>query len=443
MQRPTAGHGLSRRSFLRGGAHTGAAVALTLFGQAVAAPPARAAGGADAFGPLQAPDENGLMLPPGFSSRVVAVTGTPVGTSAYTWHPWPDGGATFATPDGGWVYVSNSEVGSGGAGAIRFSAEGAIVDAYSILTGTSQNCAGGPTPWGAWLSCEETDGGRVYECTPLVPGSSGLVRPALGVFRHEAAAVDPASGQVYLTEDKSNGRLYRFTPDQEADLSSGTLEVAEILDPGGLGPIVPGERRPVRWLPLPNAAPAGGGVQSASHLPVEERATRFQVPASTAFARGEGCWFAEGFVYFATTSDSRVWRLDADYDEIEILYDPTTSPDPALGDADGVFAAPGGDVYVAEDQDDLQIVALTAAGQVKPFVQIDTTSDTEVTGVALSPDGRRLYFSSQRDPGTTFEVSGPFLARGPALPFAGLPGRGLLALALVAAAAWRLRSPAD
>ncbi len=254
--------------------------------------------------------------------------------------------------------------------------------------------------------------------------------------------MDADTRQLYLTEDKSDGRLYRFTPDQYADLSSGALEVAEILDPDQMGDIVPGQRRAVRWLSLPNAEPAGGGVQNANHLPVEERATRFQVPGSTAFQRGEGCWFADGFVYFATTTDSRVWRLDAAYDEIEILYDPTTSADPELGDADGVFAAPGGDVYVAEDRGDLQIVALTAAGQVQPFVQIDTSANTEVTGVALSPDGQRLYFSSQRSPGTTFEVTGPFLARVPAVPLAGLPGRGLLALALLAGAAWRLRSRA-
>ncbi len=112
--------GLSRRGFLRGGAQTGAAVALSLFGQAVAAPPANALGGADAFGPLQPADGNGLRLPPGFSSRVVAVTGLAVGTTTHSWHPEPDGGATFSAPDGGWVYVSNSEVASGGVGAIRF-----------------------------------------------------------------------------------------------------------------------------------------------------------------------------------------------------------------------------------------------------------------------------------------------------------------------------------
>ena len=100
------------------------------------------------LGPLQAPDENGLRLPEGFTSRVIARARTPVGNTMHLWHAFPDGGAVFTTADGGWVYVSNSEVPfeRGGVGAIRFSESGEIVDAYSILTGTSTNCAGGAMP---------------------------------------------------------------------------------------------------------------------------------------------------------------------------------------------------------------------------------------------------------------------------------------------------------
>ncbi len=108
-------------------------------------------GGIANVGPLGVPNENGLRFPLGCSSRVVARSSeTPVPGSNYPWLSAPDGGATFSAPDSGWIYVSNSEMGSntGGVGALRFDANGNLIDAYSILQGTNRNCAGGPTPWG-------------------------------------------------------------------------------------------------------------------------------------------------------------------------------------------------------------------------------------------------------------------------------------------------------
>ncbi len=98
------------------------------------------------YGALGSPDANGLRLPAGFTSRLIATTGTTVPGTSYTWHIAPDGGACFPAPDGGWVYVSNCEWAPGGAGMVRFAADGTIVDGRSILTGTLANCAGGPTP---------------------------------------------------------------------------------------------------------------------------------------------------------------------------------------------------------------------------------------------------------------------------------------------------------
>lgn len=138
---------MDRRSFLRS---TAIAAGVTALGPAFwrNAYAATALPGAGPYGGLRPVDANGVMLPAGFTSRVLAVTGQVVVGTSYLWHAAPDGGAVFPQDDGGWVYTSNSEVPFvGGAGALRFGPDGEVVDAYRLLTGTSLNCAGGPTPW--------------------------------------------------------------------------------------------------------------------------------------------------------------------------------------------------------------------------------------------------------------------------------------------------------
>ncbi|OEJ38975.1 translocation protein TolB [Streptomyces agglomeratus] len=384
---------MERRSFLRG-AVIGTSVAAfggSLWRGAAYADPAQP--GAGPYGGLGSADANGIRLPSGFSSRVIARSGQKVGSTAYTWHNAPDGGACYA--DGtGWIYVSNSEISpSGGAGAVRFSSTGAITGAYRILSSTRQNCAGGKTPWNTWLSCEEVDRGYVYETDPW--GVKAAVRrDAMGRFKHEAAAADPVRRTIYLTEDVTDGCFYRFTPTTWGDLSSGRLEVLKMGS---------GTSGPVTWATVPD--PSGA------------TATRNQVSGAKRFNGGEGCYYADDVCYFTTKGDNRVWQYNAAAQTIELAYDDSlVSGTAPLTGVDNVTGTASGDLFVAEDGGTMEICVITPDDVVAPFLRIDGQSGSEICGPAFSPDGRRLYFSSQRGTsgsssgGITYEVTGPFRA---------------------------------
>ncbi|OLF15447.1 alkaline phosphatase PhoX [Actinophytocola xanthii] len=382
---------MKRRNFLRAAViGTGVtAFGNTLTPSAMAAP---AQNGPSPYGPLLAADANGVALPAGFTSRIVARSGQPVGPTTYRWHNAPDGGAVFA--DGtGWIYVSNSEINpGGGASAIRFDAAGAITDAYRILSNTRQNCAGGAMPWSTWLSCEEVTGGFVYETNPW--GGSSVQRPAMGRFVHEAAAADPVRQVVYMTEDTSNGCFYRFVPSSWGDLSAGTLQVLVA------GTATSGS---FTWATVPD--PDG------SPTP-----TRDQVSGAKRFNGGEGLHYANDTAWFTTKGDNRVWQLNLLNDTYELAYDDSlVSPgSPPLTGVDNVTGSSAGDLYIAEDGGNMEICVITPDDIVAPFLRLSGHSGSEITGPAFTPAGNRLYFSSQRGTsgsssgGITFEVTGPF-----------------------------------
>ena len=348
------------------------------------------------IGLLETANADGLRLPAGFTARIVAVSGEMVSGTSYAWHTFPDGGVCFPLPDGGWVYTSNSEFPlRGGVGALRFDRDGMLVSAARILDGTSVNCAGGGTPWGSWLSCEEVPRGRVWETDPLGI-QAPQARPALGLFKHEAVCVDASANQLYLTEDEPTGCFYRFTPTMltsagHADLRAGRLEVASVTEEGA-----------VSWHEVPDPQFAGS------------LALRDQVEAATHFRGGEGIWFHEGVVYFSTKGDNHIRALDVATQRITVLYDAATSPNPILRGVDNLTVTCCGDVLVAEDGGDMQIVAILPDGTLRPIMQIEGQDGSEIAGPAFDPSGTRLYFSSQRGGmrglGITYVLEGPFHA---------------------------------
>ena len=382
---------MNRRAFLR---RAGLAVALGLvtgssgWRRALAAIPGQT--GPGPYGPLLPPDANGIMLPAGFSSRVVARANEAVGPHGYVWPVYPDGGATFRARDG-WIYTTNSEwfaPTGGGVSALRFDRRGTVIDAYSICTGTVINCAGGATPWGTWLTCEEHPGGRVWECDPLGIAPP-VVHNALGTFQHEAVAVDTHRRQLYVTEDVPDGRFYRFTPYVWRRLAiGGVLEVAVVAVDGS-----------VTWQVVPEPNPTDVSVNP----------TRHQVAESTVFRGGEGIAYRRGHIYFTTKGDNRVWDYDVRRQLLVVFYDRALDPGLTLGGVDNVTVARSGDLVVAEDGDNLELVLLSPGGIVSPFARLTGQAGSEWTGPAFAP-GNRLYANSQRGggPGITYEITGPF-----------------------------------
>ena len=242
----------------------------------------------------------------------------------------------------------------------------------------------------------------MWECDPngVEPA---VVRPALGVFKHEAACVDRQTGFVYLTEDLADGGFYRFKPRRRGDLSEGVLQIATV-----------GSSGLVDWIRVPD--PEGGSANP----------TRRQVAGSTEFRRGEGIWFDSGIVYVATTADSKIQAYDTRSRRLRLVYDAARLEQPPLTDVDNITVARSGDLFVCEDDGgddpfDIGIITRRPNRRVARFLKVTndgpfqhggggSEASSELAGVVFNPTGNRLYFASQRAnvTGVVFEVRGPF-----------------------------------
>ncbi|MFV2121784.1 alkaline phosphatase PhoX, partial [Streptomyces sp. Act-28] len=327
----------------------------------------------------------------------------------------------------------------GGCTVLTLDGSGDVLDERVALAGTAVNCAGGPTPWHTWLTCEETedragtggyaeDHGFVFEVDPVDPRRSGAVPlTALGRFPHEAVAVDPRSGVVYETEDafeRPFGLFYRFLPDRPLGgpgslRAGGALEAMRVPDVPDLSAV----REPgtsfggVEWVPVPDSL--------ARRTPI--RLQDFGPRGVTHAQKLEGCYWGGRSVYFvssyarasqgsAADHHGQVWRYDPHRGRLTlvVVFGPDSDPRLPGESPDNICLAPGGGLMVCEDGNGAQhVYGLTRHGEVYAMArnaQASAPGGTgwgEFAGVTFSPDGRTMYLNCYA-PGTTFAVTGPW-----------------------------------
>jgi secreted PhoX family phosphatase len=483
---------ISRRHFLQRGVafslgFGGLSALMGRHGHSVAAalavhPPSGAFAG---YGDVVPDPARMLDLPKGFTYRVISRQGEKMADGLVV-PGRPDAMAAFPGPNGTTVIVCNHETEStwldhspfgrdnsllgtfdkaklfdagqgkypslGGTTNIVYDPKSGVVHRqFLTLAGTNRNCAGGPTPWGTWLSCEEDatakgdgeaeqDHGWIFEVRPKAQPFLEDPRPikAMGRFMHEAIAIDPRTGIVYLSEDRKDGLLYRFIPSQRAedfgDLHrGGRLQTLVIKDRkscdtsnhDGSPAIERGVRLACEWIDL-----------DETHAPKDDLRKRGFAAGAAMFARGEGMWWGEplehdgnalpGRVYFAATTGGRakkgqLWRYipsahegtTAEADSpgmLELFVEPNDGK--VIENADNITVAPWGDLFVAEDAATEEVDPSNRLLRVRPDGSVSTfarnvRSDSELAGVCFSPDGETMFVNIQLD-GLTLAIQGPW-----------------------------------
>jgi secreted PhoX family phosphatase len=403
-------------------------------------------GAATGYGPLsEVKDETTglplLLLPNGFRYISFGWTGDPLASGL----PTPgahDGMAAFWAPKGRTRLVRNHERGAGspfsvaaydlgaagGTTTLEFDTRhGKWIEAVESLSGTLRNCAGGPTTWGTWLTCEETTQftsvphGYVFEVPADGMGNPVPIRD-MGRFSHEAVALDPKTGYVYETEDAGGSSgFYRFIPNDVDDLhQGGTLSMLKVVgvDQAALGASYQaGTTFDVEWVPIatPDSAdPAMPG----NFVWLQGRAL-----GAATFARLEGCWYGnEDSIYVVSTSggigQGQIWEYKPRKEKIVLLFE---SPGAAVLNApDNICVSPRGGLALCEDGNGAEYVhCLTTEGEIFQFAKnnvklngerngfVGDFSGSEFAGATFSPDGR-WFFVNVQSPGITFAITGPW-----------------------------------
>ncbi len=418
------------------------------------------------FGPLLDDPKGVFKLPKGFSYSSFSTRGERMDDGFFV--PGAhDGMAAFPGPNGKTILVRNHEMSPdrgefgpfvhqdalyekakpylydashgtpycpGGTTTLIYNTKTQSLEQHSLsLSGTLRNCSGGPTPWGSWITCEETiagkgdrfeqDHGYCFE----VPASSemgltpGVALKAMGRFNHEAVAVDPKSGIVYLTEDRPDGLLYRFIPKTPGKMiDGGKLQALAVKDSSGLdtrnwddAAMPLGQPIDTVWLDLEE-------VES----PDDDLRYRGYNAGAARFARGEGMSFGNGVAYFACTNGGpKRFGQIFKYQPSEYEGTPREAESPGrlelfiesqksqlLKSCDNLAVAPWGDVIVCEDDGESSaLVGITPEGGIYHLGHI--AFESELAGACFSPDGSTLFVNLQWNPGTTLAITGPWEQR--------------------------------
>ena len=423
-------------------------------------------------GPLRSDPGQILDLPEGYRYTVVSRAGDLMSDGLVVPHAH-DGMAAFAGEDGKIILVCNHELppahyersafrgafeelpeavrsrvydagegstpGTGGTTTTIYDPDTReVVEQYLSLAGTEINCAGGPTPWGSWLSCEEVfkspgtgwSSGRIVKREKShgyvfeVPARhKGLVDPvpikAMGKFEHEAAAVHEATGIVYMTEDRHHSLFYRYIPNIPGKLIEGGRLQALAIDGqpsfrthnwSGNTDIVRGDSLHTRWIDLVD-------VDSTTN----DLRLRGAVRGAATFARGEGLCAADGrfaftctiggparlgqvFVYTPSPFEGTPEEADAP-GTLELVAE--ADSESLLRNADNLTMAPWGDLILCEDTSDhCGMVGIRPDGSQYQLAD-NAYSNSELAGVCFSPDGKTLFVNVQY-PGITLAITGPF-----------------------------------
>lgn len=466
---------VNRRQFLQqAGALTLAFTGLRQFTSLASAEDAAAAASAGTakgvgYGAL-VPDPKGMFdLPKGFSYRVIARTGDKM-NDGFLVPGMPDGMAAFAGSNGNTIVVCNHELnpdasngpfgkdnellsklqpeliydrGSGKplpGGTTTFVYDGKtrkIVDHRLSLVGTSRNCAGGPTPWNSWITCEESvipkgvnvkqsgqiteqNHGYAFEVPAWTGGKPVKPEPirAMGRFYREAVAVDPRSGIVFQTEDLGDGLIYRYIPNTPGKLmEGGKLQALKVKDRPSLKTqnweeetVAQGVSLAVEWIDLDD-------VES----PADDLRKRGFAAGATQFARGEGMWYGGGSVFFCCTNGGKakkgqVWKYTPSPNEgtaaekdnpgrLELFVEPNDKN--VLENCDNITYSPWGDLVLCEDGNpDQFLVGVTPWGELYQLGR-NAGSKSELAGACFSPDGKTLFVNIQGD-GITLAITGPW-----------------------------------